>query len=147
QEKSLTPEQLQKLILDARPDERLWILLALNAALDNADIANLTWDVIDLDAGLLDYRRRKRGKVQRIVPVRPDVVELLREHRAPPAASLEDNQDLVFRTPTGLKLQRFVTSAGGKKNPIDYIAMRTVRLMIDIGLKAPMPSRRRKRDR
>jgi integrase len=131
--RSYSPAQLRRIWSHAGPEERCWMALAINGALDNADIAGLTWEVLDLRAGILDYRRRKVGRIRRVIPLRPEVVEMLRG--LPPRRS-----DRVFLTPTGLPLQRLVTSpATGRTNHIDYLHMMWTRLMIRSGLRPDFP--------
>ncbi len=140
-DKRYNPEELRRLWSHAGHLERAWMALGLNGGLDNADLANLPMPerggVLDLEAGVLDYRRRKAGRVRRVIPLRPLAVLLIRHylkrHRPQPA----DPQvaDRLFLTPTGLPLQR----PGG----IDYLAMRWDRLMRRAGLRSPLPRRRR----
>ncbi len=145
-EKSYDGRQVRELHAAARPDERLWIVLGLCGALDNADVAHLTRDVLDREAGVIDYRRRKRGKVRRVIPMPPAFWAALDRYRRPPAADPAD-EDRVFLTPEGHALARKATSASGKVYSIDYVSMRWTRLMIATGLRPPMPSRRVKAHR
>jgi integrase len=141
-EKSYAPELIRKLYCRARIEEKLWILLGLCGAHDNSDIAHLTHDVLDRSNGTIDYRRRKRGKVRRVIPM-PDVFwRLLDEYQRPAAASPEF-ADRVFLTPTGLPLQRIKRSEGGNPVSIDYVALRWTRLMIAAGERPKMPGRRK----
>lgn len=140
--KSYTVDELRQLWHHARGEERLWLALGLNGAMDNSDLAHLTVDVIDRIAGLFDYRRRKRGKVRRVIPIRPEVLFLLDQYvRRAPAG--DEHADRLLLTPTGLPLQRMKESAAGRSNPLDYVSMRWTRLLIRAGLRAPMPAKRR----
>jgi integrase len=132
--KSHSPEQICRLWFYARFEEKLWMALGLNGALDNADIANLTHDVLDRDRGVLDYRRRKRGKVRRIIPVLPIVWEMLDWYERPEPANPEWS-DRVFLTPTGLPLQRHKPGKNGYGNPIDYVSTCWTRLLIRCGFR------------
>lgn len=138
QAKSYTTAQLRLLWFHADFEEKVWMAWGLCGALDNSDIAHLTTDVLDRSAGTIDYRRRKRGKVRRVIPLPPIAWELLDLYRRPEPKS-PDWSDRVFLTPTGLPLQRLVPSPRGIENPIDYVAMCWTRLMIRAGLKQPIP--------
>lgn len=144
QEKSYATGEVPALWRAATHVERCWIALGLNGALDNADLANLplpeVGGVLDLDAALLDYRRRKRGKVRRVIPLRPLTVRLIRHylkrHRAAPA--LPEYAGLLFLTESGLPLGRIKESEArpGRANPIDAVAGKWQRLMVRAGLRA-----------
>jgi integrase len=148
QKKAYTPAQLALLWKHATHTEKAWIALGLNGALDNADIANLplpeAGGVLDLDAGLLDYQRRKRGLVRRIIPLRKETVRLIRHylkrHRSEPAT--EEAKHLLFLTPTGLPMQRYSKN----DNSFDEIAIRWRKLMVRAGLREPYVKRKKSKD-
>ena len=50
------------------------IRLALACALTGAEVANLTWEMIDLDRRVIDFTRRKTGRIRRICPIPAGVV-------------------------------------------------------------------------
>jgi integrase len=103
--KSFTAEQVAKLYAIATGQMKCWIELGICAAFIPSDIAHLTHDVLDLDAGLIDFRRRKTGKVRRIIPLPPEIVADLRAYqRAHPADPNDDR--LVFLTADGLPWNR-----------------------------------------
>lgn len=141
--KSYTPEEIQALWGKANDQEKLWIGLGINGAMDNSDLANLTRDVINLEEGTIDYRRRKRGKVRRIIPLRPEVLKMLKAYQRPAPVRPED-ADLVFLTPTGHKLVRMVPSPKDPSisSPIDYVSFRWSKLLQRAGLR---PKAKRKR--
>lgn len=134
-EKSLTPDEIRALWNAGDSQDRLWIALGLNGALDNADLSNLTRGVIDLAAGRLDYRRRKRGKVRRVIPLHHLTALLLSRHLAGLSGDGDDTP--VFRTPNGHPLQRL--TAGGHT---DYVAARFRVLMFRAGLRKRPASQR-----
>jgi integrase len=146
--KAYTPDEIRTLVEHATTEERAWIGLGL-CSLDNSDLAHLTHDVVDRKAGVIDYRRRKTGKVRRVIPIPEKAWKWLDAYaRVRPEPADSAHADLVFLTPTGLPLQRVKPSKRtGMENPIDYVAMRWVRLLIRAGLREKMPSRRRKADR
>ncbi|HVS71376.1 MAG TPA: hypothetical protein VHQ47_08995 [Phycisphaerae bacterium] len=129
--KMYTSDEIGRVWLVARDDERLWMALALTGGMDNSDVANLTRDIIDMEAGVFDYRRRKVGKVRRIIPIHRTVLQLL-----PPY--LDGPMDgRLFLTPSGHPLVRMKPSSkrSGRANPIDYIAMRWTRLLQEAGIR------------
>ena len=62
---------------------RCWIALGLCAAFNNSDIAHLTIDAVDLKEGVIDFRRRKTGKVRRVIPLPAEVKDMLTSYRRP----------------------------------------------------------------
>jgi len=147
--KSYSADQLWQLWAAADTEIWAWMSLALCGAFDNADIANLTFDVLDRSSGTIDYRRRKKGRKQRMIAVPAwtwRALDAYLRHRPDPADPA--HAQLVFLTPTGLPLRRRKPSPThpGRTNPLDYLAMRWSRLMIAAGLRPPLPKRDRNRD-
>lgn len=148
-EKSLTPAEIGKIWHVADDREKLWVALGVNCAFDNGDVMGLSWRVVVPassyrgvlagNAGLVvDYRRRKRGRVRRVVPLVPEVGCRLADHLAvghPDAEPADD--DLVFLGRDGRGLSRM--SASGPQN----IVTRTfARLMVRAGVRpAPVVTR------
>ena len=143
QAKSFTADEIGRMWRAGNHVDRTWICLGLNGALDNADLANLplpeAGGVLDLDAGVLDYRRRKTGKVRRVIPLLPTTVMFLRHylkrHRPEPASAADAWR--FFLTDHGHPLGRFVASETrlGRENAIDAVARRWQRVMIAAGLR------------
>jgi integrase len=88
----LTPDELRALIDAASPDSRAFIATLALTGLRQSEALGLTWQDIDLDAGLVRLRyqleRGGRGRVKLKTPAaRRDVVmlpalsDLLRRHR------------------------------------------------------------------
>ena len=94
QTKAYTPLEIRSLWEKANATERLWIGLGLNGALDNADLSEFTADVIDGDK--LDYRRRKVGLARRIIPLRPEVLELLEKYKRPQAGRCSRLEPVLY---------------------------------------------------
>ncbi len=159
QRKSYSPALIQRLYFHGTLAEKLWIALAVNGAMDNGDIANLTFDMIappggaageewrvaggDVGGkeahsqlptpnsplpgdswGTIDYRRRKTGLMPRLIPVHPDVWELLELWvSVRPKALKPEYERLVFLTPSGLPLARAARGkVSGKPHWIDAVA-------------------------
>ena len=113
---ALDPETLRNM-LDAiavvNPDADVFARVIAATGLRRAEAAGLTWDRVDLDAGMLTVDRQldmdspvsrpkwtttKTGKT-RVVPLASSTVDLLRSHRA--AQSVVSLSGLVFMTPEG----------------------------------------------
>lgn len=88
-DKSYTAAEAAKLLGAATGTMHLMIALALACAMNNAEIANLDRQVVDLDEKVIDFRRRKTGKIRRICPIPDDVADKLRGYTRPPPASPE----------------------------------------------------------
>ncbi len=132
--KSYTAEEIRALWRHARREERLWMALGINGAMDNSDVSTLTWDLINWETGVIDFRRRKVGKVRRVIPLVPRVLRMLNEHRA-----AHSTGERIFSTPNGYALVR-INTTGSAMKPIDFIALRWTRLMQRAGLR-PKPTR------
>lgn len=74
--KLFTPEQIKALLKVASPNMAAMILLAINGALGNTDLAELPAKAADLKAGWLDYPRPKTGMPRRI-PLWPETVKAI----------------------------------------------------------------------
>lgn len=112
---------------------RAMILLALNGGYGATELSRLPREIIDLDAGMIDYARGKTGK-QHVVPLWPETIAALR-----PVLSQRPGDDLLFRTREG-KLWAAIeeqTGADGKvrQNVRDNVRERFNQLTADIGLR------------
>ncbi|MEZ6102478.1 MAG: tyrosine-type recombinase/integrase [Pirellulaceae bacterium] len=94
----IPPDELRKVITAAPPQLKAMILLALNTGAGNADCAWLEHRHLDLDAGWIDYPRRKTG-VPRRAKLWRETVEALREAiEVRPKPRVESHEQLVFIT-------------------------------------------------
>jgi integrase len=84
---------------------RCWVALGVCAAFTNSDIATVPRQLIDLATGVIDFRRKKTGKVRRVIPLPADVVALLKSYQRPAAAD-EKWDDLFFLTENGTPYSR-----------------------------------------
>lgn len=94
------PEQIRALLKHADRNMRAMILLGLNGALGNHDLATLPIGAIDLERAWLDYPRRKTA-IPRRIPLWPETVKAIRTVLAERAESSSDNGTLVFMRPSG----------------------------------------------
>ncbi|MCL2647202.1 MAG: hypothetical protein FWD61_09380 [Phycisphaerales bacterium] len=136
--KSFTQKELWALWRASRGVEKCWVALGINCAFDNSDIATLTREAVDLKAGVIDFRRRKKGKVRRVIPLHPRTLRLLRAYRRPGPASSK-YADYFFLDKSGLP---FVRVAPRKINPsktceTDKIAKSFARLLSFAGIRPP----------
>lgn len=136
QKKAFEQKELWVIAEHADVQEKAWLGLALSGAMDNADIAHLTFDLFDETGMLLDYRRRKRGLMPRLIPLHPMAREWLDKYlKIRPKPADDDYKDLVFLTPTGLPLQRTEPGSKGVGNHIDYLAHCWDKLLRQAGLR------------
>jgi integrase len=106
--------------LKSRPERDLGSLiqfkaacwLAINGGYGSTDLAELPVEVIDLDAGVIDYRRGKTKK-ERIVPLMPETVKALRPVLE---MAIKRNDSLLFRTREGQPWRREVPNRSGSGN-------------------------------
>lgn len=98
--KSFTGEEFAKLYAAASIVMRCWLGLGLWCAMNNAEVAHLTLDVLDLDNAVIDFTRRKQGRIRRICPMPDLLVQDLRAYRRYEPAHADDAA-LVFITRSG----------------------------------------------
>lgn len=103
--KSFTPGEVAKLYNAGNVTVRCWVALGVCAGFTNSDVATVTRSVVDLDAGTIDFRRKKTGKVRRVIPLPPDVVNLLKSYDRPEPAE-DQFADLFFLTENGTPYSR-----------------------------------------
>lgn len=128
---SLTPAAIAKAYDAASHTLRCWIALGICAAFVNADVSNVTRQVMDLDTGIIDFRRRKTGKVRRVIPLPADVVELLKLYHRPEPAS-PAFAEFFFLSDNG-RPYSVTKNANGK--PSCSISRMMARLLTDAGVK------------
>jgi integrase len=105
-EQMFEADELRRMIDAATQPLKTMLLLGINAALGNADIAKLPITAIDLDAGWMKYPRGKTG-IMRRCPLWPETVQSLRVWLAQrPAPKDAANHDLVFITARGNAWER-----------------------------------------
>lgn len=125
--KSYTAAEVAKLYEGAPHVIRCWIALGICAAFNNSDIGNLPRKVVDLETGVIDFRRRKTGKERRVIPLPPDVVTLLKWYVRPEPA-IEEWDGLFFLTEQGNPYARSKSRDGAYK-PSDSISRLFARLL------------------
>jgi integrase len=136
QQKAWTPRDLWAILEHASVQEKAWIGLALCGAMDNADIAHLTFSLFDEAGMLLDYRRRKTGLQPRLIPLHSVARQWLDDYlvvRPKPADPAD--KDLVFLTPGGRPLQRMLPGKSGVGHQVDYLRDTWVQLLRRAGLR------------
>lgn len=125
--KSFTAAEVAAAYIAANHTMRCWIALGICAAFNNADIAHFNTEVYDPDTGLIDFRRRKKGKVRRVVPLPVDVRKMLADYDRPAPADPAWRK-LVFISEEGNPYSR---STGVDYKPTDTISRLTSRLLDD----------------
>jgi integrase len=97
----MSPQEIHKALEKATPNAKATILLGVNGALGNTDVALLPTSAIDFKGGWLNYARTKTG-VDRRIPLWPETIAAMQDafkHRAPPKN--EDDKPLFFIGPRG----------------------------------------------
>jgi len=97
--------------INSLPDpQKLWALLGLNCGMTNADLGEMTWDMIELKSGILTRKRVKTKDVKNVPIVRyklwKETLDLLK--------ALPGRQGLVFTT-AGKNSQMYTTRFEGDK--------------------------------
>lgn len=128
--RSFTVDEVAKLWTVAPLGIRCWIALGICCAFNNSDIGNLPRECVDLGRGVIDFRRRKTGKVKRVCPLPAEVVDLLKSYTAP-APAREEFAPLFFRTKRGIG---FVSSSNRNGKPTDQVSRLFWHLVRDAGV-------------
>jgi integrase len=106
-EKVYSAAEVNRLLEGANPELAAMILLGINCAMINVDIADLPKNAIDLDAGTLDWFRKKTGTVRKCI-LWPETVKALKAARIRrPKPKSTECEGLFFVTSHGLKYVRF----------------------------------------
>lgn len=120
--KSFAPADVRKMIGAADHPMRAMILLGAVAAMTPSEIANLDRDCVDLRGGIIDFRRRKTGKIRRVIPLPPAVAAELRTYVRPEPASAA-HAGLFFIRPSG---EPFIRESGAPISDAFYHFARRV---------------------
>ena len=129
-------------VIDAAPTPlKAMILLGINCAFGNTDVANLPCRAVNLKNGWLDFPRPKTG-IPRRCPLWPDTVAAIREalaHRPTPCG--DQYRDLIFLRPKGGPwcICKRADRANGDVglNLTDFIGRAFSKLMKDLSLHQP----------
>jgi integrase len=109
--KSFTHDEMRALLQRAMHTRIWWplILLALNGAFSNVELARLRRDQIDLDRGTVCSVRGKKGRAYRKVMLWPITITVLRQYERP-APAMPTLENLFFLTGNGLPYSRAAVS-------------------------------------
>ena len=127
------PAELRSVLEHAPEQLRIIVTLALNCALGNKDIADLRWMDIDLEKGILDFRRPKTHKMRR-TPLWPETIELLRSWKK--IRGRIKPGSLIFTTRNGNAWVRTIVK-GDKRTPDDGIGKEFIKLLNTIKIRRP----------
>jgi integrase len=124
-------DELRKLIDAAGVPLKAMILLGVNAAFGNTDVAALPRSAVDLGAGWVDFPRPKTG-IARRCPLWPETVSALREALAErPEPKDEADAGLAFVTKYG---HRWVRAARPRRAPVNSVALEFGKLLRTLGI-------------
>ncbi len=120
--KMFEAKELRRMIKEAAQPLKAMLLLAINAAMGNNDIAQLPMKALDLKRSWIDYPRPKTG-ISRRCPLWPETVAALKE-------SLEERPEPKNEVDTGLV---FITKRGNSwsKDPADRPITHECRKLLD----------------
>ena len=93
--KQFEPAQVRVLLENATTNMKAMLLLGLNGALGNTELALLPVSAIELDAGWLNYARTKTGIMRRI-PLWPESVEAIRAVMSARGKPSKGKEELLF---------------------------------------------------
>jgi integrase len=119
-------DEIHKLLKTAKNDTTMTavILLGVNAAYGNTDVAELRLDHLDLETGFADFARPKTGISRRAALWSQTVLALKKVLAERPAAKEAADRDLVFLQQSG---QRWIRLTANSRT--DVIGKRFSRLM------------------
>src|SRR5579864_8126691 len=129
------PEELRRMLDSAKQPLRAMILLGLNGAFGQSDLAGLPLSALDLHAGWCNYPRPKTG-IHRRVPLWPETCDAIHQW-LPERPEPKDQADakLVFITKYGHRFVRTKKGSTDRENSIDGISQEFRKLVRKLGLK------------
>src|SRR5262249_40321932 len=120
------PEEIRAMLKAARQPLLAMLLLGINGALNNSDVAHLPLTALDLEGGWLTFPRKKTG-VKRRIPLWPETVQALRDWLdVRPKPADETQTGFVF-----LRRRGHMFAEQAKTNPVSTM---TRWLLKEIGL-------------
>lgn len=130
-ERMFEANELRKLIDAAGVPLKAMILLGINAAFGNTDVATLPLLAIDLDGNWLNFPRPKTG-IARRCPLWPETVAAIRAALAVrPTPKDEADGGLAFITKYG---HRWVRTEGKKRAPVNSVGLEFGKLLKTLGI-------------
>jgi integrase len=130
-ERMFEANELRRLIDAAAVPMKAMILLGVNAAFGNTDVATLPLSAIDLDSGWLNFPRPKTG-IARRCPLWPETVAAIRNALAArPEPKDEADAALAFVTKYG---HRWVRTEGPKHAPVNSVGLEFGKLLQTLGI-------------
>jgi integrase len=113
------------------------ILLGINCAFGQTDVANLPRSAIDLNDGWINFPRPKTA-IPRRCPIWPETIAALKEAIADrPEAKSKDDAGLVFITKYGKRWVRVREREGKAAVAIDSVRLEFEKLLVALSLKRP----------
>lgn len=139
--KAYNTEDMRR-ILQAAMHTKVWwpmILMALNGAFSNIELARLRVDQVDLESGLVQSVRGKKGRAYRKTLLWPVTIEALRQYQRPSPARPEF-ESIFFLTRNGLPYVRHTLTRGAenvvmKVSRQDTLTTDFGKLIYDAGLQ------------
>ncbi len=130
--RAFTADEIRKLLANASPAMRAMILLGINAAMGQADLASLPRTAIDFERGWITFPRPKTG-AERRCPLWKSTERALREWLSRcPAAKDPADADLVFVTRCGTPWCKLNPVSGATD---DAISKEFAKLLRKLGIK------------
>jgi integrase len=125
-------DEIKTLLDSASPQMRCMILLGINLAYGNSDIANLEMSKINLETGWATYPRGKTGIARRCAlwPETQEALQQVIDNRPEPKSV--DDTDIIFITKYG---RRWVRSPGKDTAPVDSVGLEFGKLLGELGMK------------
>ncbi len=134
--KMIEADVLRRAIAAAKTPVCAMVLLGINAAMGQSDIAALPMTALDLDGGWVSFPRVKTG-ISRRAALWPETVLALREAiAARPDAKNPDDAELVFLTKYGSRWVRFDSdTTTGRRTVHDAVGREFARILTAMGEK------------
>lgn len=140
-----TPDEIRRLIDGAGVPLKAIILLGINCGFGNADIGALPADAVDLDSGVIDYRRTKTGFARRCLLWRETIDALKAAKAARPKPASDQNAGLFFVTRFGSPFWRETAreERGVMKGAdfVDAVSVQFNKLAYTLGVKVAAKDR------
>ncbi len=116
-----TNPEIKTLLERATDRTRLYIMLLLNTGMQNADIAALTWDMVDFKSGRITKAREKTNAIKVSWKLWPETLRLLKQEKS-------NDPNLVLVNDDGKPLQSEKLKDNGNYQKVDNISTAYFRL-------------------
>lgn len=140
--RSFTADEVNAMLKTATGTIKVLTMLGICGGLNNSEVSALEATCVDLDRGMIDFRRRKTGRVRRVIPLPPEVATAMKDYRRPAPADPKHDHLFFLTDDGGRKSNRGRPTLVGvpycrqsEKGPVNTVSVLFTRLMVEAGVR------------